>query len=98
MDFPTSSNTSHESVGAGNAALRFGRGEWAGAFGDLGTLVPFLLAYVTIVGIQPTGMLLAFGVALIAVGGYYRTPFPVQPMKAIGIFGRDRGRWNPRRV
>jgi len=65
-------------------ALRFDRGEWAGAFGDLGTLVPFLLAYITIVGIQPAGMLLAFGVALVAAGLYFRTPFPVQPMKAIG--------------
>ena len=69
---------------SGGAALRFGRGEWAGAFGDLGTLVPFLLAYVTVVGIQPAGMLLAFGVALVAAGLYFRTPFPVQPMKAIG--------------
>jgi hypothetical protein len=64
--------------------LRFDRNEVAGAFGDLGTLVPFLLAYVTIVGVQPAGMLLAFGVALIAAGAYFRTPFPVQPMKAIG--------------
>ena len=65
-------------------ALRFDRGEWAGAFGDLGTLVPFLLAYITIVGIQPAGMLLGFGIALVAAGFYFRTPFPVQPMKAIG--------------
>jgi hypothetical protein len=69
---------------AGSASLRFDRGEWAGAFGDLGTLVPFLLAYITIVGIQPAGMLLAFGVAFVAAGIYFRTPFPVQPMKAIG--------------
>lgn len=69
---------------ARSAALRFDRREWAGAFGDLGTLVPFLLAYVTIVGVQPAGMLLGFGVALIAAGFYFRTPFPVQPMKAIG--------------
>jgi predicted benzoate:H+ symporter BenE len=69
---------------AADARLCFDRREWAGAFGDLGTLVPFLLAYVTIVGVQPTGMLLAFGIALIAAGVYYRTPFPVQPMKAIG--------------
>ena len=69
---------------AADARLCFDRREWAGAFGDLGTLVPFLLAYVTIVGVQPTGMLLAFGIALITTGAYYRTPFPVQPMKAIG--------------
>jgi MFS superfamily molybdate transporter len=68
----------------GQGVLRFDRSEFAGAFGDLGTLVPFLLAYVTIVGVQPAGMLLAFGIALIAAGAYFRTPFPVQPMKAIG--------------
>lgn len=68
----------------GRAGLRFDRSEWAGAFGDLGTLVPFLLAYVTIVGIAPAGMLLAFGIAFVAAGAYFRTPFPVQPMKAIG--------------
>jgi MFS superfamily sulfate permease-like transporter len=71
-------------TGAIVGGLRFDRREWAGAFGDLGTLVPFLLAYVTIVGVQPTGMLLAFGIALIVSGLYFRTPFPVQPMKAIG--------------
>lgn len=69
---------------AGRAALRFDRGECAGAFGDLGTLVPFLLAYITIVGVEPAGMLLAFGIAFIAAGAVFRTPFPVQPMKAIG--------------
>jgi len=64
--------------------LSFGSGEWAGAFGDLGTLVPFLLAYVTVVGIAPSGMLLGFGLALVATGFYYGTPQAVQPMKAIG--------------
>jgi MFS superfamily sulfate permease-like transporter len=68
----------------GSAGLKFDRGEWSGAFGDLGTLVPFLLAYITIVGVQPAGMLLAFGIALVVSGLVFRTPFPVQPMKAIG--------------
>jgi len=69
---------------AGHAGLRFDRREWAGAFGDLGTFVPFVLAYITIVGIEPAGMLLAFGIAFVAAGIYFRTPFPVQPMKVIG--------------
>lgn len=30
------------------------------------------------------GVLLAFGIAKIASGLYYKTPFPIQPMKAIG--------------
>jgi MFS superfamily sulfate permease-like transporter len=58
--------------------------EVAGAFGDLGTLIPFVVAYIGVLHIDPFGVLLAFGVALVASGVYYKTPFPVQPMKAIG--------------
>jgi MFS superfamily sulfate permease-like transporter len=63
---------------------RFDLPEWAGAFGDLGTLIPFVAAYVSILKMDANGLLVAFGVALIAAGFIYRTPFPVQPMKAIG--------------
>jgi len=63
---------------------RYDLAELSGAFGDLGTLIPFIVAYVSILKMDPTGILLGFGVALILVGAYYRTPFPVQPMKAIG--------------
>lgn len=66
------------------AGNRFDRMEWAGAFGDLGTLIPFVAAYITLTGMDPFGVLLAFGVAKILAGLYYKTPFPVQPMKAIG--------------
>lgn len=65
-------------------ANRFDRMEWAGAFGDLGTLIPFVVAYIAVLGVDPFGVVLAFGVSLIACGLYYKTPFPVQPMKAIG--------------
>lgn len=58
--------------------------EWAGAFGDIGTLIPFVVAYITIVKVEPLGLLLMFGIALMASGLYYRTPLPIQPMKAIG--------------
>jgi len=63
---------------------RFDLAELAGAFGDLGTLIPFVVAYISILKMDPTGILLGFGAALIAVGAVYKTPFPVQPMKAIG--------------
>lgn len=63
---------------------RFDRMEWAGAFGDMGTLVPFVVAYIAVLGVDPFGVLFAFGVAMVACGLYYKTPFPVQPMKAIG--------------
>ena len=63
---------------------RFDVHEWAGAFGDLGTLIPFVVAYITVLKMDAGGILVAFGVALIVVGALYKTPFPVQPMKAIG--------------
>jgi len=63
---------------------KFNLNEWAGAFGDLGTFIPFVVGYITILGINPTGILLTFGVFMIIAGLYFKTPFPVQPMKAIG--------------
>ena len=63
---------------------RYDLAELSGAFGDLGTLIPFVVAYVSILKMDPSGILLGFGVALVVVGAYYKTPFPVQPMKAIG--------------
>jgi xanthine/uracil/vitamin C permease (AzgA family) len=66
------------------AGNRYDRAEWAGAFGDLGTLLPFVLAYIAVLKVDPLGILLGFGVCMIAVGLYYKTPIPVQPMKAIG--------------
>jgi predicted benzoate:H+ symporter BenE len=64
---------------------RFDRMELAGAFGDLGTLIPFVLAYITVMGLDPLGVLLGFGVCMVVSGLWYRTPFPVQPMKALGV-------------
>jgi MFS superfamily sulfate permease-like transporter len=63
---------------------RYNLEELSGAFGDLGTLVPFVIAYLAVVKMDPGGVLLGFGVVMIATGLWYRTPFPVQPMKAIG--------------
>jgi MFS superfamily sulfate permease-like transporter len=63
---------------------RFNRMEWAGAFGDLGTLIPFVVGYIGVLKMDPFGVLLAFGIAMVICGVFYKTPFPVQPMKAIG--------------
>ncbi|HTC45318.1 MAG TPA: putative sulfate/molybdate transporter [Steroidobacteraceae bacterium] len=67
-----------------NQKNQFGRMEWAGAFGDLGTLIPFVVAYIAVLKMDPFGVLFSFGAAMIVCGVRYRTPFPVQPMKAIG--------------
>ena len=58
--------------------------ELAGAFGDLGTLIPFVVGYIAVMKVDPLGILFTFGLSEIAVGLYYKTPIPVQPMKAIG--------------
>jgi hypothetical protein len=58
--------------------------EFAGAFGDLGTLIPFAVGYITLNKMDPLGILVAFGIFKIFAGLYFRTPVPIQPMKAIG--------------
>src|SRR5437879_12119932 len=65
---------------AGNT---YDRNEVAGAFGDLGTLIPFVVGYITVNRLDPQGVLLSFGLVAISTGLYFRTPMPVQPMKAI---------------
>lgn len=64
----------------------YGINEWAGAFGDIGTLIPFVLAYIVLLHMNPVGVLFAFGLSKIATGVFYKTPVPIQPMKAIGGF------------
>ncbi|MHB1132907.1 MAG: putative sulfate/molybdate transporter [Chloroflexota bacterium] len=73
----------------GLRALVFGgnvydRAELAGAFGDLGTFIAFVAAYISINQMDPAGILLSFGAFQLAVGLVYKTPVSVQPMKAIG--------------
>jgi len=67
-----------------STANRYDRMEWAGAFGDLGTLIPFVVGYIAVLHMDPAGILLAFGISKVASGLYYHTPMPIQPMKAIG--------------
>jgi len=72
-------------------ALRFGAGEWSGACGDLGTLLPYLVAYLVVLKLEPAGVLCGFGLALVATGLLFRSPLPVQPMKAIGALALAQG-------
>jgi MFS superfamily sulfate permease-like transporter len=65
------------------AGNEYNRLEFAGAFGDLGTLIPFVVGYITVSRLDPQGVLLGFGLLALATGLYFRTPMSVQPMKAI---------------
>jgi predicted benzoate:H+ symporter BenE len=59
------------------------RGDANGAFGDLGTFLPYVVAAISIGGLAATGVLFGFGVLLIASGLFYALPMAVQPMKAV---------------
>lgn len=63
---------------------RFDRMEWSGAFGDIGTLFPFLAGFILVAGFEATGILWMFGVSMIIAGMVFKTPIAVQPMKVIG--------------
>lgn len=57
--------------------------EISGAFGDIGTLLPILIALTQIRAISLSSTLVFSGLANIVTGLAFGTPLPVQPMKAI---------------
>jgi len=63
--------------------LRFGRNEWSGAFGDMGTDLPLLVGMILASGLDATSVLTVFGLMQIATAIRYRIPMPVQPLKAM---------------
>jgi SulP family sulfate permease len=65
-------------------SLRFDRVELAGSLGDLGTLLPIVVAMILINKLSPTAVFLSFGLFYLIAGFYYRLPVPVQPLKAVG--------------
>jgi len=64
----------------------FNRLEFAGALGDLGTLLPLAIGLILINGLSPTGLFLSVGLFYIFSGLYYGVTVPVQPMKVIGAY------------
>ncbi len=63
--------------------VRFDRHELAGAFGDIGTDLPLLIALVVSCGLDPVGVCVMFGGLQIMTGLLYGIPMPVQPLKAM---------------
>jgi len=64
--------------------LARGLAEFGGAFGDLGSFLPYVLGALTVGGLAPQGVLLGFGIFLLGAGWFYGVPMAVQPMKAVG--------------
>lgn len=63
--------------------LRFDRNELAGAFGDIGTDLPLLVALITTCDLDATSVCVGFGVLQVGMGLLYGIPMPVQPLKAM---------------
>jgi SulP family sulfate permease len=80
----SSAQPEEDNTAAGTRLLRFNRVELAGAFGDLGTLLPIVVAMIFINKLSPSSVFLAFGLFYLVSGYYYRLPIPVQPLKAVG--------------
>ncbi len=56
--------------------------ELSGSMGDLGTLLPHLLAVITVAGLSSTSVFMGFGLFYLFSGWFYGIPMAVQPMKA----------------
>ncbi len=68
---------------APTSPFRIGIGEFTGAVGDLGILVPLSAALILVNGLDAGALLLCAGLLYLAAGFVFRVPFPVQPLKAL---------------
>ncbi len=78
-------------------SFEFSLAELGGAFGDFGTLVPFVVGLITVCGLSPAGLLISLGLANLATGVVFRLPVPIQPMKVLGAMAIA-GVWSPDKV
>ena len=63
--------------------IAFNRNELGGAFGDIGTDLPLILALIAINGLDATSAFVMFGVFQLLTALRYGIPMPVQPLKAM---------------
>jgi hypothetical protein len=63
--------------------IKFNRQEFSGAFGDIGTDFPLIVALILTTGLDTPSVLIVFGLVQIMTGLIYKIPMPVQPLKAM---------------
>ncbi len=63
--------------------IKFNKQEFAGAFGDIGTDFPLIVAMILAAGLHAPSVLIVFGLMQIFTGIVYKLPMPVQPLKAM---------------
>lgn len=71
--------------------------EFGGSLGDLGTLLPLAVGYITVCGVDPAGMLVFLGLANIITGVIYRLPMPIEPMKVLAVMAIAQA-WSPGQI
>lgn len=63
--------------------IKINRQEFSGAFGDMGTNFPLLVAMIIAAGLHTPSVFIVFGAMQIFTGVVYKMPMPVQPLKAM---------------
>jgi MFS superfamily sulfate permease-like transporter len=64
---------------------RFDRNEFSGAFGDIGTDFPLIVAMILASGLYVPSVLICFGAMQLLTGLLYGMPMPAQPLKAMAV-------------
>ncbi|HQL02542.1 MAG: Sulfate transporter family protein [Synergistetes bacterium ADurb.Bin155] len=78
-------------------SFEFSLREFGGSLGDLGTLLPLAVGYITVCGVDPAGMLVFLGLANIITGVVYRLPMPIEPMKVLAVMAIAQA-WSPDKI
>lgn len=63
--------------------IQFNKRELSGAFGDIGTDLPLIIAMILAANLYIAGALIMFGLMQVFTGIIYRMPMPAQPLKAM---------------
>jgi len=67
------------------------RGEWTGAIGDLGTMIPLGFALIVYNGFAPGQLFLWWGVVYVISGWMFKIPVSVQPLKVMSVVAISQG-------
>ena len=81
-DAPAAARLGTEATASRRPWFAWNLDEVSGALGDLGTFLPHIIGAITVVGMDPTGILVTFGLFYAFSGAFYGIPMAVQPMKA----------------
>ncbi len=73
----------HLTPAAQRPRVRFDVHELGGAFGDIGTDLPLMIALIATCGLDAASVCLLFGLLQMVSGFWYGLPMPVQPLKAM---------------